>query len=310
MILVPHNPTRRRGGVYVLVLSVSMLVMIIGVSAVIALRAKQQTSDLVSDSILARQLARSAVELGSLAIDADDSWRTTWASGVWKWTTTVDGARMGYTAVDETDGDLADDDTDPVRIYGFAEIDNVTRILSVEMAPVVTPNPTNLIGESTFETGIGAWFATGNGVVAQDISKPYAGVGCLILEDRLGAADGVAIDITGAVANGADMNIDFWAMVGGSSDNLLVQINITTDSFGYVHQAASAPTVDTNWSKHSVSLTTTWSGTLVQAVLSITPKFDNKDLYLDDVSMTDAADTGATTALIATAGTWRREVLD
>ena len=304
------NTTRQRGGVYVLVLSVSMLVMIIGVSAVIALRARQQTSDLAGNSVLAQHLARSAVELGSRAIDADMSWRTDWTSGSWEWSTTIDGVRLGYTAVDETDGDLSDDDTDPLRIYGFAEIGHVTRVFSVELTPEVTSDPTNLITDGTFETGTEGWSPTGIGVTLQDLDKPYSGIGCLVLESRSGPGDGIALDITSAVTNGSELEITFWAMVSASSDNLLVQITITTDSFGYVHQAASAPAVDTNWSQHSVSLTPTWSGTIVQAVLSITPKFDDKDLYLDDFTMIETDDTTTTTALVPTPGSWRREVMD
>ncbi len=74
---------RRRGAVYVFVLSVSLLVTVIGIGGLYHVRVETMRSVAASEGVRARLLARSAIELGLLIIRTDDTWRTKLGAGTW-----------------------------------------------------------------------------------------------------------------------------------------------------------------------------------------------------------------------------------
>lgn len=74
---------RRSGMVYLFVLSMSLLVVVIGVSAVTLGRIRLRESRVTAETAAARSLARSAVEVGLAMIKTDDTWRTKLGVGVW-----------------------------------------------------------------------------------------------------------------------------------------------------------------------------------------------------------------------------------
>ena len=80
-----HNSTfRRRASIYVMVLGTSLVVSVIGLSALLAIRIKRRTVELTIDFAQARLHAQSAIELGFRRISSDPNWRTTYPNGVWE----------------------------------------------------------------------------------------------------------------------------------------------------------------------------------------------------------------------------------
>lgn len=66
----------RRGGISMLVLIVSAIVTVVGLSALLLGRVERRTSVLAGDSATVRALARSAVEQALDVIDTNPLWRT------------------------------------------------------------------------------------------------------------------------------------------------------------------------------------------------------------------------------------------
>lgn len=74
---------RRRGVSYVYFLSTTMLVAVIGLSALMYARIQRRSALGGDHSIAARFYAQSALELGFSEIQLDPSWRTNLGSGAW-----------------------------------------------------------------------------------------------------------------------------------------------------------------------------------------------------------------------------------
>lgn len=113
-----HHLAHARGSIYVAVLGASMLVAIVGVSAVLAVRIQQRTASTSSDFSDARLYARSAVDIGMFWISQDPHWRTTRNSGLWADHLPMGGGSFSLQVVDPIDNNVANSDTDPVLLIG------------------------------------------------------------------------------------------------------------------------------------------------------------------------------------------------
>jgi Tfp pilus assembly protein PilX len=100
----------RRGTAYVLMLGMSLMVTVIGLSALYATRAAGRSSALAQDADDARLLALSALELAQQWIAQDPNWRTNRPSGAWATDQPIGNAAT-YTidVIDPADNNLADD---------------------------------------------------------------------------------------------------------------------------------------------------------------------------------------------------------
>ena len=74
---------RRRGSTYVVVLGASMLVMVIGLSALFAVRVQRRAARGTGDLAQARLYAQSAIEYGFLLLIKDTDWRNILGTGLW-----------------------------------------------------------------------------------------------------------------------------------------------------------------------------------------------------------------------------------
>ena len=112
---------RRRGSTYILILGVSMILMVIGLSAAMVARVNNRSVSSDNDWSEAQTLAFSAAEHALSVIQTTDDWRRKFrSSGM-----TVDLGRGSFTwrLVDETDGDLDDDSSDPFVIQASGDVD-------------------------------------------------------------------------------------------------------------------------------------------------------------------------------------------
>ena len=73
----------RRGSAYVAVLGASMIVMVIGLSALTATRIQHRNAGWVNDIVEARTAAQTGMAWALYKISHDDDWRTTRANGEW-----------------------------------------------------------------------------------------------------------------------------------------------------------------------------------------------------------------------------------
>jgi Tfp pilus assembly protein PilX len=125
---------RPRGSVYIFVLGVATLVTVIGLSFLAVTRLSARANVHANDATEAEALAEAAVEYALSAIAGNPSWRTTYSNGVQTAPKTLGGGTISFKLVDGTDGDLANNATDPVRVYGIGRTRTAVKVYSVVLA--------------------------------------------------------------------------------------------------------------------------------------------------------------------------------
>ena len=123
----------RRATAYLVVLGTTMLVTVIGLSALLAVRIQQRSARLEGDFAEARFLARSAIEMGGLWISQDEEWRASRGGGVWADHQALGDGEFSLAVTDPDDGDLTDSETDPVTLTGIGYKNNSRYKLQVTL---------------------------------------------------------------------------------------------------------------------------------------------------------------------------------
>jgi len=114
----PKQTFRRRGSAYVLVLTTSMIVTVIGVSALTAVRLRHRTAEMDRSVAHAALCARSAVDMGLFWIGNDPDWRENRPNGDWQTAQPLEAGEYDLSVTDPTDGDLTNSWSDPVVVRG------------------------------------------------------------------------------------------------------------------------------------------------------------------------------------------------
>ncbi|HEV2687912.1 MAG TPA: hypothetical protein VGV35_05135, partial [Bryobacteraceae bacterium] len=109
----------RRGGVYVLVLGSSMLVMLIGLATIAMTQANARSGAQSGDIVEASALAESAVELALMKFNKDSTWQTDYPVGVATTPTSLGHGTVSFKWSSAGGG---------VRIYGIGVVHNAKRI--------------------------------------------------------------------------------------------------------------------------------------------------------------------------------------
>ncbi len=131
---------RRQGYLYVAVLFTALVVSTMGLVALSAASLRMRSAIDARDWSDAQVLAQSAVEDAIHSIEAEDSWRSVYAHDVEYPTParSLDNGTFTWKLVDE-DGDLADDDSDSVRVVGIGRVGRVAVAESVRLLPTGQP---------------------------------------------------------------------------------------------------------------------------------------------------------------------------
>ncbi|MEM6330613.1 MAG: hypothetical protein AAF790_10230, partial [Planctomycetota bacterium] len=124
---------RRRGTLYVSVLGVTLIVALLGMTAITVGRLQLRAVVDQDDHREARLLARSGVEYGFAWLDGKDDWRSAIASGAEQPATNLGRGTFTWQATDP-DGDLADDVADGFTLRGVGRVGRVTAVEEVQVA--------------------------------------------------------------------------------------------------------------------------------------------------------------------------------
>lgn len=129
-----HNRSpRERGSVYILVLGASLLVAAIGVSSLLAARVQRKTVTASAEMIQARELARTAIDRGLWEVKNNPaSWRAVFKAGTLS-NKPFGGGTFTLIAVDPADGDLLNNNTDPVILAGYGKKGGAVYVLYVTL---------------------------------------------------------------------------------------------------------------------------------------------------------------------------------
>lgn len=148
----PTPRLARRGGVYILVLGVSTLLTVVGLSAIALSRIslRQVTQDADADE--AGVLARSAVQLACAKIASNPGWRGDYKNNLATDPVSLGRGTVTFRLVDEADAELNDGET-PVRVYGTGIVGDARKVFSALLTPV--PPPALQALKSTVHSGLG-----------------------------------------------------------------------------------------------------------------------------------------------------------
>lgn len=128
----------RRGVMYVLVLGTASIVMIIGLSGLLGARISGRVAKDNADFLIARQHARSGMQMGLLILQADPQWRSHFTSGLLLDSKPDKASRLLVQASDP-DGLIADDATDPLILTATGEYADARYQLRLNLTPQRLP---------------------------------------------------------------------------------------------------------------------------------------------------------------------------
>jgi len=134
---------RRGGYLYLSVMGVAVIVSMVGMSAITLARLQLNHARIGNDASDAKLLAVAAVEAASATIHRhavlSEDWRTMYQNDTEYPSPAqpLGGGTFTWKLAD-ADGDLADDDSDFVRIYGYGRVGNITHVETALLQPVGT----------------------------------------------------------------------------------------------------------------------------------------------------------------------------
>ncbi len=137
--LTPDATHRRRGSIYIMVLGTSTAMTVIGLSALLAVRIERRGAEGTADLSKARFHARSAIEMGLFQIGSDLDWRTNQTNGNWYVDKPISTGTFTLEGVDPNDGDLGNNDTDPLVFTGIGTRGDALYSLQVTLTAEVRP---------------------------------------------------------------------------------------------------------------------------------------------------------------------------
>jgi hypothetical protein len=288
--------------VYLAVLGVSLLVMVIGLSALLGVRVENRGADLTVTAVKADVYAQSQVDVALNKLCNDPNWRTTYTNDTWTANQTVGDVVFSFKLVDEIDGNLADDANQPARLYAQATVGDAVRIYSVGVQPYVPPN---LLSNGDMEAGTQYWSGY-NCTLEARTDDVHGGAKSIYVSNRTSFASGPTQSITNVIENGTSYTFVVWVKVVGFAALIKPVIKTTATGSGTQNFDGGSSVVGTSWTKVTKTITPSWSGTLTAATATIvTTGVGTPDLRVDDAVLTEQ---NSGPALLITPGTWRREL--
>jgi hypothetical protein len=108
----------RTGGVYVAVLGASLIISLLGISALVGQRIQNRAVAASSDIRQAQLNANSAIEMGLLIMKQESNWRSSRSNGPWFSSRDTGAGTCRLEVIDPHDGSLSNNPDDPVVMVG------------------------------------------------------------------------------------------------------------------------------------------------------------------------------------------------
>lgn len=122
-----------RGSIYVLVLSMSLLVAVIGMGALYSARVQTRISRNDVDFATARLNARAGLEVAMFRIQQDSNWRADLGNGTWFSNVSLNQGTFTVSAADPITGNITTPSNDPVVLTSTGTKGNASYIMQVEV---------------------------------------------------------------------------------------------------------------------------------------------------------------------------------
>lgn len=131
----PTRCPRRRGTAYVAILGLAMLMIAVAIGASLAVRSQRLSTRLRNDESEARTAGYAGIDWAWYTFLADSSWRSTTPDNTYSTDYPFGRGTVAFKVVDESDGALAGNPLQPVRLYSMGRVDDAARGFSVVLKP-------------------------------------------------------------------------------------------------------------------------------------------------------------------------------
>ncbi len=121
-----------------MVLVVSLIVMVVGVTSVAIARIQTRQSVRANDWAEAQALAFSAIEQAMSVLNSGEEWRKIYSHGTIAQTHSLGNGQYSWGLYDNVDGDLSDSDTDSITIRAMGKVGRASYSLRVDVTPTAT----------------------------------------------------------------------------------------------------------------------------------------------------------------------------
>ncbi len=295
---------RRRGSVYLLVLAVSGLVMIIGMSAVAATRIQQRGQLDEAHAAEAQVLADAALQIALERLVNDPNWRDTYTHEQWTgWEALGDGG-FTFKLEDLNDTALDDDDEEPFRLTARATRGEAVRLVSIEVEALEVLGP-ELVTNGDMEAGSAGY---GRTALAGNINgysdSPHGGNIYLAFENRFTQLDAWKQDLpNGDIETDKTYRCTVWMRLPNTPED--VKIGLYTSqgfSIRYVDEATPA---GTTWTKVTADLTPDFSFTPDLTYVYGVTVSGNQTIHFDDLSVREVLNDSP---FMVVRGSYRRQL--
>lgn len=220
---------RRRGTVYLTILSVATVVSLLGISAVTAARLRARASNAGRDILDAQNYAQAALELGRLTISLDPSWRSSQTKGWWAKNVAMGRGTYSLWVYDPNGtGALNQNTTDPVILVGTGNCGTATQQVQVQLAPTTSSPMTCLTVSATGNSTVTFTSCTvaGNQTIAWNTSVVASA-------STIAPVIQAVTSVSGSTYNGAKSSGNTALQVPNSS-TVFGNYTYTTVSFGSI----------------------------------------------------------------------------
>ncbi len=293
---------RRSGVAYVFFLGTALLVVVIGISALTLGRVQLRSAEDLTDSAQARLYARAAIEQVLLTLFSNSTWRDSVPHDAWKMPAAIGDGTYAWRIVDERNDNFTANRNAPVRIYGTGTSGAANWTYSVLVQPPLESLPTSIIVNGDMESGAAEpWWSYGDCVLemTSNTDEYYSGTYGMMVKNRIDTWAGPRQTVT--VQQGQSCAGQMWIRMKNEPEYVQFLLGIETE-FGWEWFTLADTQVGTNWTQLTGTVTPTWSGTLISALLKVETTIEKKDFFMDDVSFAPAP---SATGIIP--GTWQRE---
>ena len=299
---------QRCGGIYVAVLMTAMIVAVIGISALSVNRVQFRSSEGANNVTAARFYAQSAVEMGMLSVSSDVSWRSTYSHDAWEPEQSIGNGTFTWKLVDEYNGDLAADPSNPVRLYGKGSVGEAVRIYSM-LIQEVDDASSNLLSNPGMEAGTTDWVGE-DCTISEYTADQHSGAKSLAVTGRWDYYSGPYQDLTSTIEIGTTYDIEVWAKMKTGTSPVRIVMWVGSewwwDGFDGQWLVGDDTWVGSDdWTLVTATLTPTWSGAVNAAYVKVDTSFGSTGFYVDDAAFQVA---GTETKMVAVPGSWRWDV--
>ncbi len=273
---------QHRGGMYLAVLMIAMIVTIIGMSALAVTRIQLRSTEGGGDAAAARLHAQSAIEMGAFTISNDSNWRSTYTHDTWVSDEPIGTGTYTWKLVDEGYyGDLTTDPSSPVRLYGKGYAGDAIRTYSILLEFEGGSAAANLLSNPGMESGTSGWYGYDCDIASDP--NAHSGSASLLIDDRYAYYSGSAQDVDGFLENGTTYEMEAWVKMDSGTSNMRFVMYVR-DSIpnSYWLIAGETSVDDSGWTKITGTMTPSWGGTLVQAFWKVSTVSGTTDFYVDD----------------------------